>query len=205
MRKTVSTLLLTILFLTVQAQHRQHSLIHSHNDYERPEPFYNAYKHEVASIEADIFARDGQLLVAHTEKEIDPERTLEKLYLDPLQEAIEKNKGYVFDDKSRSLILLIDLKSKGEETMDELISHLQKYPSLVKSSSLKIVISGNVPDPGKWLQYPSWIFFDGRPQIQYHENALNRIFMISDSFYHYIRTSPEGDKIPDIPKNPFCR
>ena len=40
-------------------------LIHSHNDYARRVPFYQAYAQQVASIEADVFLRDGKLLVGH--------------------------------------------------------------------------------------------------------------------------------------------
>lgn len=200
MKKIAFALLLALVIWDVSAQQRTRALIHSHNDYERAEPFYNAFRHKVASIEADIFAKEGRLLVAHTEEDIDMTKTLEKLYLDPLQEAIEKNGGHVYEDASRSLILLIDLKSKGDETMDGLVVHLAKYPTLVNCSSLKIVISGDVPDTSRWSQYPSYIFFDGRPQNQYNGNSLKRIFMISDSFGRYVNTASNGDLTPDTSK-----
>lgn len=201
MKKMVFALLLAFLVWEVPAQQRTRALIHSHNDYERAKPFHNAYQHKVASIEADIFAKDGRLLVAHTEEEVDMTKTLEKLYFDPLREVIEENGGHVYEeDVSRPLILLIDLKSKGDETMDELVLHLAKYPTLVNCSSLKIVISGDVPDTSQWSKYPSYIFFDGRPQIQYNDISLKRIFMISDSFGRYVNTAPDGDLTPDTSK-----
>jgi alkaline phosphatase len=200
MKKMVFSLLGLFLILNVHAQDSTPSLVHSHNDYEKPEPFYKAYEHKVASIEADIFARDGRLLVAHTAEETDVNRTLESLYLDPLRKMIEKNGGHVYGDASRSLILLIDLKSRGDETMDELVLHMTKYPSLINCSTLKIVISGDVPDTSRWSQYPSYIFFDGRPQIQYNINSLKRILMISDSFGRYVRTTSKGEVAPDTLK-----
>lgn len=189
MKNAVFALFAAFLFLNAPAQHITRSLIHSHNDYEKPEPFYNAYKHKAASLEADIFARNGRLLVAHTQEDIDTKRTLEELYLNPLQEMIEKNGGHVYEEASRSLILLIDLKSEGNKTMDELVSLMVKYPRLVNNSSLRIVISGDVPDTSRWSQYPSCFFFDGRPQVQYNTNSLKRILMISDSFHRYVKTT----------------
>lgn len=200
MKRTVFGLLVAFLVLNARAQQATRSLVHSHNDYERSEPFHNAYKRHVASIEADIFAKEGRLHVAHTHEEIDLKRTLESLYFDPLQEKIEKNGGQVYEDASRSLILLIDLKSGGDETMDELVLHMAKYPLLVRSSSLKIVISGDVPDTSRWSQYPSYMFFDGRPQIQYNEKSLKRILMISDSFGCYVKTTSKGETVPDTRK-----
>lgn len=199
MKGMALALLATFLVASAQEQKGVRSLIHSHNDYEKPEPFYNAYKHRAASIEADIFAKEGRLLVAHALEEIDLQRTLDKLYLDPLQEMIGKNGGHPYED-ARPLVLLIDLKSKGSETMDEFLTHLTRYPSLVSCSSLKIVISGDVPDTSRWSQYPSYILFDGRPNVQYNEKSLKRIWMISDSFGRYVKTTSEGAIAPDTPK-----
>jgi len=42
--------------------------IHSHNDYEQEVPFYEAYSQNVNSIEADVFLKNGELLVGHHEE-----------------------------------------------------------------------------------------------------------------------------------------
>ena len=57
---------------------------HAHNDYEHPRPLLDALDHGFTSVEADVFLVDGQLLVAHDPADLDPARTLESLYLDPL-------------------------------------------------------------------------------------------------------------------------
>ena len=64
-----------------------HPLIHAHahNDYEHTHPLFDALDHGFASVEADIHLVDGQLLVAHSRSEVNPERTLQALYLDPLR------------------------------------------------------------------------------------------------------------------------
>src|SRR5262249_11249891 len=59
---------------------------HAHNDYEHPRPLFDALDHGFRSVEADIFLVDGKLLVGHAQADLKPERTLEKLYLDPLRD-----------------------------------------------------------------------------------------------------------------------
>src|SRR5438046_2800661 len=86
---------------------------HSHNDYEQPVPFYAAYYAGFGSTEADIFWYNGEILVAHTTKELPQHHTLEDLYLKPIQALIEKNKGFVFADSSRRLQLMIDIKTEA--------------------------------------------------------------------------------------------
>src|SRR5689334_12084168 len=81
---------------------------HSHNDYEQPFPFHTAYHYQFESIEADIFLINGQLLVAHTEKELEPERTLSKLYLRPVDSILKKNNGLIYPGSNKKLQLLID-------------------------------------------------------------------------------------------------
>src|SRR5437660_742306 len=61
---------------------------HAHNDYEHPRPLFDALDHRFGSVEADVFLVDGRLLVAHDPTELDPTRTLEALYLDPLAERV---------------------------------------------------------------------------------------------------------------------
>lgn len=49
-------------------------LIHSHNDYAQERPFWGAYEAGADSIEADVFLVGGDLLVAHSRKELKPVR-----------------------------------------------------------------------------------------------------------------------------------
>ena len=66
---------------------------HAHNDYEHARPLLDALAHGFCSVEADVFLRDGRLLVAHTPLDLKPERTLERLYLDPLRQRVRANGG----------------------------------------------------------------------------------------------------------------
>src|SRR6188508_2436823 len=92
-----------------QDKHYTTANAHSHNDYEKQYPFYKAWENHFGSIEADIFLYKGKLIVAHDSIQLVQKRTLDSLYLMPLQLCIRKNGGYVYADKKRSLQLMIDI------------------------------------------------------------------------------------------------
>lgn len=73
------------------------SLAHAHNDYEHERPLFDALERGFASVEADVFlSDDGQeLYVAHDAVDIDPARTLDALYLQPLADWIDQHGGWV--------------------------------------------------------------------------------------------------------------
>lgn len=68
-------------------------LIHSHNDYCRRAPFWQAYAQQVYSIEADVFLHDGKLLVGHEVEDLSPGMTFEALYVEPLVTLFGRNGG----------------------------------------------------------------------------------------------------------------
>src|SRR5438874_5130274 len=80
---------------------------HAHNDYAHPRPLIDALDQGFCSVEADVYLVDGKLLVAHDKKDVKPDRTLEKLYLDPLRERVKANGGRVYA-KGPTVHLLVD-------------------------------------------------------------------------------------------------
>ena len=85
MKKRYSFFALLLLAVNVQAQQSlSFNSGHSHNDYKQNIPLLRAYYAGMGSIEADVFLKNGQLYVAHELKEIKPEATLLKQYLEPL-------------------------------------------------------------------------------------------------------------------------
>lgn len=193
-RFVITVCLLEIWSMLVQAQSSVQ--IFAHNDYVQPIPFYYAYEKQVEYIEADIFLQQGRLVVAHTAAEIDPARTLDSLYLAPLVQKVIRNQGYAYSDKTRTLTLMIDLKSEGIATVTALATLLKGYPTLLKARQLYFVVSGNVPDPATWAQIPEFINFDGRPGTTYTPDQLKRIRLISDSFTKYTTWNGKG-VLPD--------
>lgn len=179
------TLSIILLLLPAMAQRYTTAQAHSHNDYEHEKPFYHAFQRHFGSIEADVYELKGELLVAHDSAKRDPLRTLKALYLQPLQQALRA-------DTSLSLQLLIDFKTPGERTMEALIVQLQAFPEIIRHPKVKLVISGSRPPAELWQQYPSYIWFDGIPTINYTKEQLQRIALISDSFKNYAKWNGNG-------------
>jgi alkaline phosphatase len=176
------------------AQERKYTVsnAHAHNDYNHPVPFYTAYNSGFGSIEADIILKNQQLYVAHDTLDITSKKTLQSLYLDPLQEAIQKNKGYVYADSLKNLFLLIDLKTPAETTLEALLKVLQLYKMITGCLSLKIVITGNQPDVSRLTSYPNYIFFDGDLNKNYTIESLDKVALFSGNFRNYTSWNGEG-------------
>jgi len=167
----------------------------AHNDYAGPAPFRQAYALEVGYIEADVFLQDGKLMVAHEEEEIREDRTIDNLYLEPLKRSLLQHGGNAYADDKRRLTLMIDIKTDGVSTLDAIVDALRNYPDIIASPTLQIMISGNVPAPDLWNNYPGFIFFDGRPGVTYSPEQWKRISMISTSFPSHIKWDGSG-KLP---------
>jgi alkaline phosphatase len=165
---------------------------HSHNDYEQKIPYWMAYDQQFGSIEADIFLRNSELIVAHDEKELQYNRSFRKLYLENIDSCVLKNAGYPYKDSSRYLQLLIDIKTDSLETLKKLISLLEQYPVLIHNRHIFFVITGNRPDPDSFLHYPDYIWFDGVLSKSYSKDQLSRIKMLSDNFKYYSQWHGEG-------------
>ncbi|MEU9990899.1 phosphatidylinositol-specific phospholipase C/glycerophosphodiester phosphodiesterase family protein [Streptomyces sp. NPDC048045] len=144
---------------------------HAHNDYEHPRPLFDALGHRFGSVEADIFLVGDQLLIGHDASELDPTRTLESLYLDPLAALVRANHGSVYRGWRRSLQLLVDIKTEGSSTYLELDRHLRRYPHLftryahgrVHHGPVTAVISGDrAARTPMEAQTERRAFYDGR-------------------------------------------
>jgi glycerophosphoryl diester phosphodiesterase len=195
--KTV--LLSSVIFfsLAMMAQPARYSAanIHSHNDYKQIHPFFTAWNNEVGSLEADIILLNGKLMVAHQLDELDTANTLERLYLDALQSKIDSNQGHPYADRSRKLILLIDIKSEAASTLRELVNVLQHYAGLTHCPQLRLVITGNRPPDDQFASYPSFIYFDGLPGKKYTGATLKKIAMVSANLADFTNWNG-NDKIP---------
>ncbi|MFJ4788401.1 phosphatidylinositol-specific phospholipase C/glycerophosphodiester phosphodiesterase family protein [Streptomyces sp. NPDC088794] len=144
---------------------------HAHNDYDHPRPLFDALDHRFGSVEADIFLVGDQLLIAHDATQLDPTRTLESLYLDPLAALVKRNHGSVYRGYHKPLQLLIDIKTEGSSTYLELDRHLQRYKHLfttyahgrVHPGAVTNVISGDraarIPMEAQTVRRA---FYDGR-------------------------------------------
>lgn len=170
---------------------------HSHNDYMNKQPFRLAWENHFGSIEADIWAVGGELLVAHGRNEIKPGLTLDSLYLKPIVNIVRSNKGKPWKDGNSSFQLLIDLKTMVEPTLPILVEKIKKYPDVFDPSvnpyAVRIVITGNRPDPSEFSNFPGFIFFDGLINLVYSRQELNRIALYSENIRKFTAWSGKGE------------
>lgn len=165
---------------------------HSHNDYLQKIPFWEAYYAGFGSIEADVFPVKGKLLVAHTEKELSPERTLESLYLINISKQIKMNKGNIYPEADKKLQLLIDIKNEYKTALKIFMASLRKYPEITGCPGIKIVITGERPQPGDFKNYPDYLYFDGDPDKNYTDDQLKRIGIFSADLKDLIQWNGKG-------------
>lgn len=193
--KKISIFLMLAIFSKNQAQNylRYHvNNAHSHNDYLQEIPFWEAYYAGFGSIEADVFPVKGKLLVAHTEKELSPERTLETLYLNNISKQIKQNKGNIYPEADKKLQLLIDIKNDYKTTLKILTASLKKYPEITSCPGIKIVITGGRPQPEDFKSYPDYLYFDGALDKSYREDQLKRIGIFSADLKDLIQWNGKG-------------
>ena len=103
---------------------------HAHNDYEHERPLQDALDHGFASVEADVWHRDGDVVVSH-----DPwtsRGTLAGLYLEPLAARVQ-GQGTVHGDGA-PFFLWLDLKDGTAELRTHLTAALADLPFLHRFS-----------------------------------------------------------------------
>lgn len=168
---------------------------HSHNDYLHNVPFYTAYSQRFASIEADIFAVDGELFVAHDRKDITSLRTFRTLYLEPIVREMELNGGKGYPE-GNGFQLLIDLKTGYKETLPLLQKQLMEYRDCFDTrnnlAAVRVVISGARPEPQYFGDYDDIIWFDGRLDENYTPEQKQRVALMSLPFFHFSKWNGLG-------------
>ena len=175
---------------------------HAHNDYEHTRPLSDALEHGFGSVEADVWLVDGRLLVAHDRASVRPGKTLQSLYLDPLQARIAKNKGRVFADGT-SLTLLVDVKSEATNTWLALRAVLQNYKPILtrfsadhtETNAVTVIVSGNRARDLMEADRDRLAAFDGR--LADLDSGASRHFipLVSDDWKQIHRGKP-GEPLP---------
>lgn len=164
-------------------------MAHSHNDYEREHPLFDALEQRFISIEADIHLVNDRLYVAHDTEDIIPNRTLQSLYLDPLRERIRKNGGFVYNNAT-PLILFIDIKTEADSTYLKLSKILKEYNEIftcyqngaIRRGAVEVVISGNRQLEIMKTQTGRYASYDGRITDLNSDMPASLISFISDNW-----------------------
>lgn len=117
---------------------------HSHNDYWREVPLYSALQVGCIGVEADVWLSTGDLYVGHSIASLTPNRTLNKLYINPLLDILSKQNqkalvlpddgvspphGIYDTDPQQPLVLLVDFKTDGVILFPFLVSALEPLRS----------------------------------------------------------------------------
>lgn len=113
---------------------------HSHNDYWRQVPLYQALHHGCTSVEADVWLMDVDergdfdFYVGHTPTALKRERTLRNLYINPLVKILDtmnhnntaaRASGVFESSPTQSLVLLVDLKNNPFVAFDAFSAQLE--------------------------------------------------------------------------------
>ncbi|MAP53239.1 MAG: hypothetical protein CMO48_06885, partial [Verrucomicrobiales bacterium] len=119
MKKLIFTLLIaawpSVTLLNAEESSKPLGQAHAHNDYYHKRPLLDALSHGFCSVEADVFLKNGKLLVGHFQFELREKRSLESLYLEPLAKRVKANGGSVHKTKA-PFHLMIDFKTDGPKT-----------------------------------------------------------------------------------------
>lgn len=167
---------------------------HAHNDYEHARPLHDALEHGFTSVEADVFLVDGRLLVAHDLRDVAPERTLDRLYLEPLRERVRARGGSVHGD-GRPFTLLVDVKRDGAAAYAELSRRLHEYADIVSSTrdgkfvprAITVVVSGDRAVAEILASNPRLVGIDGRLGDLDADRPAEVMPLISDNWRAHFR------------------
>lgn len=107
---------------------------HSHNDYWRRVPLYDALRWGCTGVEADVWLFDDDLFVGHSTNALTPNRTFRSMYVDPLVKMLDQqnsntsspSKNGIFSTApSHTLVLLVDFKNDGRDIFPHVSRHLE--------------------------------------------------------------------------------
>lgn len=148
---------------------------HSHNDYWRRVPLYDALRWGCTGVEADVWLFENDLFVGHTTSALTKSKTFTTMYIDPLVKMLDHNNpAPLFPDKSLSaavepqkkngifqtsptqtLVLLVDFKNNGHEIFPHVARQLaplreKGYLSSFNGETtsygpITVVATGNAP------------------------------------------------------------
>jgi hypothetical protein len=172
---------------------------HAHNDYEHKRPLLDALDHGFCSVEADIYLEQGKLLVGHTRADLRPERTLEKLYLDPLRERARAQGGRVYRN-GPTVYLLIDVKTEAKATYQALHQVLARYADLLSTfdngkfepKAVTAVISGERAPDVLAAQSVRYAGIDGRLDNLDSQVPAHQMPWLSDRWSAHFRWQGDG-------------
>jgi hypothetical protein len=199
--KTIFLVLTALSPLFVNAQVIPLTNGFAHNDYFNKRPLFDALDNGYTYIEADIFLKDGELIVAHVNPFFKEGKTLENLYIKPLAKRIAENSGVVYKGFNTTVTLLIDIKTDARQTYAALKTLLNKYSTIftrfkngrVTGGPVTLVISGNKPFDAISSESDRLAFIDADlREIPSQPMAAHVYIMASCKYTRLLRWKGEG-------------
>ncbi|MCF0159459.1 MAG: alkaline phosphatase [Bacteroidaceae bacterium] len=192
MKKLFLCLCILSVALSVKAQ--LPVFIHSHNDYWRTMPFYEAYSQYAQSIEADVYLLNGELLVGHDTDESTPDKKFVTMYMEPIVKLFRANGGHMWKDSDAPMQLMVEAKNDNVALLNELVRNLEKYPDVFCSENgVRVVITGYDLKPDEFSLFPKWMYFDGGLSKNYTPEQLERVALFSECFEDYAHWNGKGN------------
>lgn len=178
---------------------------HAHNDYEHARPLLDALDRGFCGIEADIWLVDGKLLVAHDRKDLQPHRTLQALYLDPLRDRVRRNGGRVYRG-GPPVVLLIDVKSEAGPTYAALHAVLAAYADMLtgftaagpRPGAITVIVSGNRAREAMAAQPLRYAAIDGRAADLETNPPVALVPLVSENWKSVFGWTWEGPMPADV-------
>jgi len=175
---------------------------HAHNDYEHKNPLMDAIKNGFTSVEADVYLIDNELYVSHEyPKQLNPNLTLEALYLNPLKDYILKNHGAVYKNYSGPFYVMVDFKSSAKPTYEKLKEILSNYLSIISTiqngieqkGPVTIFISGERPIDDILADEPKLAVIDGRPNDLSKNIPASIMPVVSTNYFNVLSWPGDGE------------
>jgi len=113
---------------------------YAHNDYRNPRPLVEALERGYRGVEADYFVVNGECLLGHDRGELDPARTLRRVYLEPLRRRVQRYGSVIESDEP--FLLNIEAKEDGPLAYEALHRLLAEYEDILT------VVRHGVVEPG---------------------------------------------------------
>jgi len=176
----------------------------AHNDYLHDRPLLDALDLGFCAVEADIFVTNNVLLVGHDWRDLRPDRTLQKLYLDPLAARVRENGGKV-QRGGPEFLLLIDIKTEAEPTYRVLKPVLERYRSMltgfkageIHTNAIRVVLSGERPIAMVSNEVDRLAAIDGRIEDLDGHAPPSLIPLVSDNWTRLFKWRGSGEMADD--------
>jgi hypothetical protein len=184
----------------------------AHNDYRHKHPLSDALENGFTNFEADISLEDTSLIVGHFHPRIRRGRSLEELYLRPLFDRIMANNGRVYADYSKPVILMIDVKTRSNNTYRALERLLDKYRSMLTSydngnvvnGAVTVVISGRKPYRRLESESKRFAFIDDDLRKVAHDTVLHNVFSMASCKYSRLLHWEGKGEMPFFERQRLC-